>query len=123
MQTEDRTKKVGEAWDCEYIFLHKWKLLVVWVPASFSSSSAQNKIARYIFHPTESTDSSKENRHGSFTTEAAIEYVESQNEPPSHTPESDAPFDDNLQCLKCGRKYKEGQIQPFRKHMEKCQGN
>ena len=57
--------------------------------------------------------------------EAAVEYVEIQKEPPSHTPESDAPFDDNLQCQKCGRKYREGQIQHFMKHMkmETYQGN
>ena len=84
---------------------------------------AMNQNARCIFHPTESTDSSKEKVHGSFTTEVAVEYAKSQNEPPSHTPESDAPFDPNLQCEKCGCRYREGQIQNYKKHTNECVGN
>ena len=90
---------------------------------SFELKGLPSSNACCIFHPTESTDSSKEKVHGSFTTEVAVEFVKSQNEPPSHTPESDAPFDPNLQCEKCGRRYKEGQIQAYKKHTNECVGN
>jgi len=67
------------------------------------------------------TNSSQYSNYGSFDSQAAAEYVRKQNQPPNHTPDSDAPIDKNLKCPKCGHMYREGQIQHYRKHVAACQ--
>ena len=38
-------------------------------------------------------------------------------------PDPDKPVDENLVCDKCGKQYKEGEIQKFKLHYTKCQSN
>ena len=50
-------------------------------------------------------------------------FVSELTQSPGKTPQdNEAPEDKNLMCPKCGRVYKIGQIQFFRKHCMKCRG-
>ena len=40
----------------------------------------------------------------------------------SSGPQSSRPLDSNLVCPKCKKQYRIGQIQHFRRHVDKCEG-
>ena len=52
-----------------------------------------------------------------------VSYVGKLTQTPGQTPrDNEGPEDQNLKCLKCGRVYKIGEIQYYRKHCKNCQG-
>ena len=44
-------------------------------------------------------------------------------QPTSYGQPIELPYDPNLVCPKCGRRFRRGEIQKFRKHHEGCSGN
>ena len=59
----------------------------------------------------------------SVTIREGMLYVGKLTQTLDQTPQdNEGPEDQNLKCLKCGRVYKIGEIQYYRKHCKNCQG-
>ena len=54
---------------------------------------------------------------------AVVERVVEEKEHIATDPHADIPFDPNLNCVSCGRKFRIGEIQLFRNHVALCKGS
>ena len=82
----------------------------------------------FVFQLANNTGSPKEDKplnladNLSVIIDEQVSYVSKLTQTPDQTPrDNEGPEDQNLKCLKCGRVYKIGEIQYYRKHCKNCQ--